>query len=272
MPRTFVFCSLGILLGTIGLPEGFGGSLPSARGQESASIRVRVWCEGSAPPSVYPDGVNGALADGLNRHPGLIVNRAGLDEESAGLTDTDLDETDVLVWWGRFRHEEVPDDRVLAISERVRSGQLGFVALHASCQSKPFRALMDGPCELGGWRDDGRPETIAIAEPDHPLAIGVEPFTLPRSIMYAEPFAVPEPESVVFVSHWGEGQTFRSGMTWTVDQGRVAYFRPGHDQFPVLFHPQVRQVITNAVLWASPKPLPSTLVERNLEKSVGRGG
>ncbi|CAN5914941.1 trehalose utilization protein ThuA [soil metagenome] len=261
-------CIVGFTIPVLG-PTDF---LPSATAQESPPIRVRVWCEGTAPASIYPEGINGALAEGLDRHPGLIVQRARLDDESAGLTDAALDATDVLVWWSRYRHEEVPDDRVEAIAERVRAGRLGFVALHASCQSKPFLTLMKGPCELGGWRDDGRPETIAVALPGHPIARGVNPFTLPRSSMYSEPFAVPEPEDVVFVSHWGDGQSFRSGMTWTVDQGRVAYFHPGHDQFPILFHPQVRQIITNAVLWSSPRALSPTLADREPADSSGQGG
>jgi trehalose utilization protein len=69
--------------------------------------------------------------------------------------------------------------------------------------------------------------------------------------MFAEPYALPEPESVVLVSSWDRGETFRSGLTWTVGRGRVVYFRPGHDAFPVLFHPAIRQVIANAAIWAA---------------------
>jgi trehalose utilization protein len=36
-----------------------------------------------------------------------------------------------------------------------------------------------------------------------------------------------------------------------VDKGRVAYFRPCHDGFPVFFHPAVRQVIANAASWSA---------------------
>jgi trehalose utilization protein len=43
----------------------------------------------------------------------------------------------------------------------------------------------------------------------------------------------------------------RSGLTWTIGAGRVAYLRPGHDAFPVLFHPSVRRVIANAAVWAA---------------------
>jgi trehalose utilization protein len=60
------------------------------------------------------------------------------------------------------------------------------------------------------------------------------------------------PEAVVPRSKFDGGETFRSGLTWTVGRGRVAYFRPGHDAFPVLFHPSVRRVIANAARWAAP--------------------
>jgi len=157
----------------------------------------------------------------------------------------------VLVWWGRLRHADLPEVRAKAIAERVRAGRLGFVALHASCLSKPFVELMGCPCEMGGWREDGRPERVEIAAPDHPIARGVAPFTIPRTSMFAEPFRVPSPETVVMKSTFDRGETFRSSLTWRVEKGRVAYFRPGHDGFPVFFHPSVRQVVANSVRWAA---------------------
>ncbi len=230
---------------------GGAGGRVEARPRTAGPLRVRVWCEGTAPRSVYPDDVDGALGEDLTRREGLTVHRARLNDPDAGLSDAALDATDCLIWWGRLRHGDVPDDRARAVVERVKAGRLGFVALHASFASKPFQTLMGTPCEPEAWRNDGSPEHVVVQEPNHPLARGIQPFTIPQSIMYAEPFAVPKPEAVVLVSSWGQGETFRSGLTWTVGQGRVVYFRPGHDAFPVLFHPSVRQVIANAVQWAS---------------------
>jgi trehalose utilization protein len=234
------------------------GWTPRARGQSPkpneskvvAPIRVRVWCEGTAPRAIYPHDVDGALGDDLRQRKGFAVTRGRLGEADAGLADKDLDATDVLVWWGRLRHDDVPEGRAKAVVERVKAGRLGLVALHASHASKPFRSLLDAPCAPKSWRDDGRPEHVAIRSPGHPIARGLAPFTIPKTAMYAEPFEVPEPEAVVFVSSWDQGETFRSGLTWTVGLGRVAYFRPGHDGFPVLFHPSVRQVIANSARWA----------------------
>lgn len=241
--RTFARRAAGWAAGATLL--GLGASAPAR------PIRVRIWSEGTAPKSVYPQDIDGALAGALARQPGFAVARARLDRPGAGLSDAELDETDALVWWGRLRHEDLPDDRARAIAARVRDGRLGFVALHASCLSKPFVELMGGPCALGGFREDGRPERVEVRAPGHALAKGVGTFTIPRTAMFAEPFRVPEPEAVVLVSTFDRGETFRSGMTWTVGRGRVAYFRPGHDGFPVFFHPAVRQVVANAASWAA---------------------
>ena len=221
--------------------------------QDAASrpLRVRIWCEGTAPKFTYPDEINGALAVQLGRVPGLTVTKARLSDPQAGLSDADLDATDVLTWWGHVRHEEVPDDRAAAVVQRVREGRLGFVALYASCGSKPFKQMMSMPCEPGSWREDGRPEFVSVHAPDHPIAQGITPFTIRKTDMFAEPFAVPPPETVVFVSSWEKGETLRSGLTWTIGSGRVAYLRTGPEDYPVLFHPSIRQAVINSVRWVA---------------------
>lgn len=224
---------------------------PSRPDGNGVPLRVRVWCEGTAPRSVYPNDIDGALADHLGRNPAVNVQRARLTDPEAGLSDAALDATDALVWWGHLRHDDVPNDRVEAVARRVREGKLGLVALHSSCGSKPFRLLMGMSCEPGGWREDGRPEHVRVAAPGHPVARGVTGFTIPRSDMFAEPFNVPEPETVVLVSSWDQGESVRSGLTWTINQGRVAYLRTSHESFPVLFHPCVRQLVSNACEWVA---------------------
>jgi trehalose utilization protein len=216
---------------------------------ERAPLRVRIWCEGTAPKAVYPDDIDGALAAYLGRSSHLKLARARLNHRHAGLDDDALDATDVLVWWGRLRHDDVPRDRVRAVVERVRAGRLGFLALHASCASQPFKGLMGTSCEPARWREDGRPEHVRVQDPAHPIAQGISSFTIPKTDMFAEPFAVPTPESVVLISTWDQGETLRSGLTWTIGKGRVAYLRPGHDAFPVLVHPSIRKLVANAILW-----------------------
>jgi trehalose utilization protein len=227
------------------------GPVPRGEGQQAQPVRVKVWCEGTAPRSVYPNEIDGALADHLARQPGLSVQRARLSDAASGLSDAALDATDVLIWWGHLRHDDVPNDRAEAVVKRVREGRLGLVALHSSCGSKPFRLLMGMSCEPGGWREDGRPEQVRVVAPNHAITRGVTNFTIPRNDMFAEPFNVPEPEAVVLLSTWEQGETVRSGMTWTINHGRVAYLRTGLDTFPVLFHPCVRLLIANACEWAA---------------------
>ena len=214
-------------------------------------LRVRIWCEGTAPHSVYPDDIDGALAEQLARQPGIVATRGRLSDPHAGLADEALDATDVLLWWGHLRHDDVPDDRAAAVVKRVREGRLGFLALYASCCSKPFKLMMSMPCETGAWREDGRPEYISVRSPDHPIARGIAPFTILKTDMFSEPFAVPNPETVVFVSTWEKGETLRSGLTWTVGKGRVVYLRAGPEGYPVLFHPSVRLAVANSVRWVA---------------------
>ena len=78
--------------------------------------------------------------------------------------------------------------------------------------------MMSMPCEPER-REDGRPEFVSVKSPDHPIARGVGPFTIPKTDMFSEPFAVPDPETVVFVSAWEKGETLRSGLTWTIGKG-----------------------------------------------------
>lgn len=230
------------------------GSATRAQDKGAAAartIRVRVWSEGAAPRSIYPEDVDGALAQAFDKQTEFSVARARLTDKDHGLSDAELDATDVLLWWGRLRHEDVADARASAIVERVKAGKLGFVALHGSYASKPFVGLMGQSCAPKSWREDGNAERIEIKAPEHPIAQGIEPFTIPQTAMFQEPFSVPEPETVVLVSSWNGGESFRSGLVWTIGKGRVAYFRPGHDGFPVLFHPSVRKVINNTARWAA---------------------
>jgi trehalose utilization protein len=253
MDRRAFACRIMAAAAASGLPV-LAPSRAEAKNQKS---RVLVWSEGTAPRSVYPNDVDGAIADHLRRQSGLEVKRARLGDPASGLADETLDATDVLIWWGRLRHGDVPDARARAIADRVRAGKLGFVALHASCRGKPFRELMGASCEPAEWSENGRPEHVTIEAPDHEIAKGVAPFTIPRAAMFVEPFPVPKPETIVFRSEFDGGVKFRSGLTWTVGKGRVAYFRPGHDAFPVLYHPSVRKVIANAARWAAPPGKPA---------------
>lgn len=70
--------------------------------------------------------------------------------------------------------------------------------------------------------------------------------------MYGEHFDIPEPDEVIFASWFAGGEVFRSGCTFKRGNGKIFYFRPGHETYPTYYHKQVQQVIINAVKWAQP--------------------
>ena len=110
-------------------------------------------------------------------------------------------------------------------------------------------------CVFPYVRADGKPSHIVTLLPDHPIAKGIpHEFVLPQTEMYCEPFHVPEPDAVVFEEHWGSGEWFRSGSVWQVGKGRVFYFRPGHEIYPIYKDPTVLKILENAVRWLGTKP------------------
>jgi len=215
------------------------------------AIRVRVWSEHTAPKAVYPDDINGAVAAALRQDPRLQVTTAELVDPDEGLSANDLEQTDVLVWWGHLLHRRVTDAAVERIVNRVRDGGMGFVALHSAHMSKPFTALIEDDGRLGGVEADGGKETITVEAPDHPVAQGVSDFVIGKEESYDEEFGCGKPDTVVFHSKFDNGQEFRSGVAYSIGTGRVFYFRPGHEEYETLYQPEVIQVIRNAVHWTS---------------------
>jgi trehalose utilization protein len=223
-------------------------------------MRVTVWGENvheRRDPSVaaiYPDGMHEAIAAGLRERlgDGAEVRTATLDEPGQGLSGEVLEATDVLTWWGHAAHAQVADDLVARVCGRVLRG-MGLVALHSAHYSKVFRALMATTCSLR-WRNDGLRELVWTVAPGHPIAEGVpEVFAIPRQEMYGELFDVPPPEELVFISAFEGGEVFRSGCCYTRGRGRVFYFSPGDQEYPVYYQAEVRTVIANAVRWACPR-------------------
>lgn len=219
--------------------------------------RVTVWNEyrhekeGGKAAGIYPDGIHNAVADAV-REAGIEARTATLDEPEHGLTEGVLSETDVLFWWGHIAHNEVSDAVVERVVGRVLDG-MGLVVLHSGHFSKPFKKLMGTTCDLK-WRHDDRERLWTVA-PGHPIAEGLpEHFELEEE-MYGEPFDVPPPDETVFLSWFGGGEVFRSGLCYRRGRGRVFYFRPGHEENPSYHDGNVRRVLQNAALWAAPTPV-----------------
>lgn len=226
-------------------------------------IRVTVWNEfrhekkNKAVSDVYPNGIHEAIA-GFLRTQDFAVRTATLDEPEHGLTHDVLAATDVLIWWGHQVHREVSDEIVERVWERVVRDGMGLIVLHSAHMSKIFRKLMGTGCMLR-WREAGEKERIWVIEPGHPIAAGLPPyFEIANTEMYGERFDIPAPDAVVLISWFQGGEVFRSGCCFNRGAGKVFYFRPGHETFPIYYHPQVQQVISNAVRWAAPSGGPKT--------------
>ena len=220
-------------------------------------LRVTIWNEfrhereRDDVRAVYPNGIHAELARQLDA-PDLSIRTATLDEPEHGLTDAVLRETDVLTWWGHMAHKEVSDEIVARVQERVLAG-MGLVVLHSGHEAKIFQRLMGTTCSLL-WREAGERELLWNLAPHHPVTAGVgDCIDLPRAEMYGERFDIPEPETLLFVSGFAGGNVFRSGATWTRGNGRIVYFRPGHETYPQYRNEQVIRVIANAVRWTAPR-------------------
>lgn len=222
-----------------------------------ASLRVTVWNEfrhereDPRVTAIYPRGIHETIAGFLRADPQLEVRTATLDEPEQGLGAGVLDATDVLVWWGHKAHADVQDAIVARVQARVLEG-MGLVVLHSGHYSKIFKALMGTTCSLR-WREATDKERVWCICPSHPIAEGLgDHFEIPVEEMYGEPFGIPKPDELVFISWFSGGEVFRSGATWRRGHGRVFYFRPGHETHPTYHQPEVQRVIANGIRWARP--------------------
>lgn len=299
MKCSIVGLSLAALVALVSVP------LPAAE----PLIRVVVWDEQQpAQKQAYENFLGNAITDHLGKQPGLRVISANIDQPEKGLPASLLDSTDVLVWWGHARHNEITAEKAKDIVARVKRGQLSFIGLHSAHWSVPFMEAMNertredarrrypdppnGPpakfefiapegrfvptadsirtpafyamkrgaqltvrvdlpnCVFPSYRNDGKPSTVKVLEPVHPIAKGLPAsFELPQTEMYADPFHVPDADEVLFEERWSAGESFRSGLIWKLGEGRVFYFRPGHETYPIFKQELPLKIIANAVNW-----------------------
>jgi len=223
----------------------------------SNPIRVTVWNEyrhelkNEKVAALYPQGMHAVIASFLEKDPAIRVRTATLDEPEHGLTQEVVNETDVLLWWGHTAHGDVADAIVERVQKRVLEG-MGLIVLHSGHYSKIFKRLMGTTCSLS-WREANDRERLWNLAPEHPITQGIGRFIeLEQHEMYAEPFGIPHPEELLFVSWFSGGEVFRSGCTWRRGHGKVFYFSPGHETYPIYHNPEIQRVITNGVHWARP--------------------
>jgi len=245
------------------------------------SIRVLVWDENkeSVDKNFYPNGIRQVIADALNAQGGgeITATVAHLDEAEQGITEEALANADVLLWWGHARHAEVTDETAAKVRKAVHENGLGLTVLHSGHYSKVFKTVLNASGDLkGGWREiEGfEPEEITVCAPRHPIAEGIEDFTIPNEEMYGAPFDAPPFQTLVLQSYFPHcGEYFPCGFTVTVGQGidpgftsgggmganqgegvgRVFYFRPGHETVPTYLNATVQKIILNAVKWCARK-------------------
>jgi trehalose utilization protein len=227
----------------------------------TSPIRVTVWNEFRHEQKdeeigrIYPQGIHGAIAEGLNTRDGIEARTATLDEPEHGLTEEVVANTDVFVWWGHMAHGEVDDAIVDRVHKRVMEGA-GLIALHSAHFSKIFKKLMGTTCDLK-WREADEKERLWVVAPGHPIVAGIgEYIELDQEEMYGEHFDIPQPDELVFVSWFQGGEVFRSGAAYYRGAGKVFYFRPGHETYPTYYNEEIRSVIANAARWAAPVDRP----------------
>ena len=210
-------------------------------------IKVTVWneyvhereYEGIA--KVYPKGIHGCIADFLGAEEDIEVKCVTLDMEAQGLGEELLRDTDVLIWWSHARQDDITDENVRLIRDSVLSG-MGFIGLHSAHFSKPMKALLGTSMTLK-WRNDDS-EKLWCTAPYHPIVKDVPScIDIPSEEMYGEFFDIPKPDDVVFTGWFRGGEVFRSGCTFTRGMGKIFYFQPGHEEYPIYHMPEIQKII-----------------------------
>lgn len=238
-------------------------------------IRVTVWNEFRHEQTeekvreIYPRGIHECIAEFLGKDKELSVRTATLDMPEHGLTEEVLSETDVLVFWNHMFQDEFQDEVAERVQNHVLAG-MGLVVLHSGHYSKIMKRLLGTTMTLR-WRYGDR-ERLFCTCPSHPIAQGIPPyFDIPKEEMYGEFFDIPRPDDVVFTGWFAGGEVFRSGCTFLRGLGRIFYFQPGHEEYPIYHIPYIQRIIHNAVHWCysetrKQKPFDNTAVERSLEE------
>jgi trehalose utilization protein len=222
-------------------------------------IRVTVWNENvherehPEVAKVYPKGIHSAIAEALQEDPAFEVRTATLEMPEHGLTDEVLANTDVMTWWGHMAHHKVDDQIVQKVKTRVLEG-MGLIVLHSGHYSKIFKWLMGTTCSLC-WREADEKERLWILNPSHPIVQGIDGryFEIPGEEMYGEPFGIPEPNESVLIGHFEGGDVFRSGCVFYRGAGRIFYFQPGHETYPIYYQKEIKTILKNAVKYVAPR-------------------
>ena len=222
-------------------------------------INVTIWNEfiweqqDELVKKIYPNGIHNCIKEFLEKDKELNITTATMKEKDHGLTEAKLKDTNVLIWWGHVAHNEVQDKIVDRVRSRVLEG-MGLLVLHSGHESKIFTRLIGTNGSIASYRETGEKERVWVCNPTHPIAHGLDTyFEIEKEEMYSEPFQIPLPDETVFISWFEGGEVFRSGLCYRRGNGKIFYFRPGHQTFPVYYNSAVQKVISNSVYWVNSK-------------------
>lgn len=214
-------------------------------------IRITVWNEFKHEREleeirrVYPEGIHKCIGGFLKEEKDFTVETATFDEEEHGLSEERLQNTDVLIIWSHALQDEFSDEVAKRVQRHVLQG-MGLIALHSAHFSKIMKHLLGTTMSLK-WRHNDRERLWCIA-PTHPIAAGIpEVIEIEQEEMYGEYFDIPKPDEVIFAGWFSGGEVFRSGCTFTRGLGKIFYFQPGHEEYPVYKITAIQQIIINAV-------------------------
>ncbi len=225
---------------------------------EGVDMNLLIWNEHApeeqhgAIRKAYPEGMQQAVAD-VFRGENHTITFGWQSQKDQGLSEEVLAKTDVLLYWAHCLHDQLSDAAAERVAAHVEAG-MGAIFLHSAHWSKPFKKLSKGTGTLV-WREDKKHERLFNVNPSHPIASGVPcEIFLPKDEMYGEPFGCGQPDEIIFIGWFPGGEIFRSGLTYYRGKGRVFYFQPGHETFPVYKNPGIMKILHNAAMWAAGKP------------------
>ena len=225
------------------------------------AIRVTVWGENvhdrenETVRSIYPKGMHGAIAEALNEDAGIKASTATLDQPEHGLSETRLarDRRADLVgpqgpWRGGRRDRRAGRQAGLAGHgpDRPPLGPL-LEDLQEAHGHALLAAMARGGREGAGLGDQPQPPDRARA------SVPISWSSRPKCM--ASPSRCPSRWRRSSSAGTTAARSSARALTFQRGGGRIFYFSPGHEVYPIYNDANVRLVLRNAVKWAyNPAP------------------
>lgn len=200
---------------------------------------------------LYPNGIHTEIKLFLKDNPDFEVNIATQETPSHGLTDSILNETDVLIWWSDSWNEQILSDVAEKVNSRVLEG-MGIIFLYGGCLSKPFKKLMGTSCNIAKSLNLESCKVTSVL-PYHEISNNIpSSFVFSEEKNLFEPFDIPIPDELIFINGYSSGNILRSGCSYFRGKGKIFYFYGGSELSNAYQNKSVKQIILNAINWVSP--------------------